>query len=217
MKNKCFVCSIPAAEFQRDGGGFENHVNEEHNLWNYLFFLVHLELKDTTEYTSHESYVFEHLEDWDLSFFPINRAIALKDRNDKVDDVGERIKRLEDKIVALAFSSEKEKKELLQAIQLQQTLLASQSLAGVGDVEPSPSTASPIFMAAMASTKLRHMSNQQQRYPVSSPLQAAYSHFQPHSQSHQPQQQQNQEGQIACANGISVPELPPKVKVETCV
>ncbi|KAJ3130723.1 hypothetical protein HK100_007616, partial [Physocladia obscura] len=45
---------------------------------NYLFFLVHLELKDKTEYTSHETFISESLVKNDLSFFPINRAIALK-------------------------------------------------------------------------------------------------------------------------------------------
>lgn len=36
---------------------FEEHIKEEHNLWHYLFFIVLVRVKDSTEYTGPESYV----------------------------------------------------------------------------------------------------------------------------------------------------------------
>ncbi|KAI9202390.1 uncharacterized protein BJ171DRAFT_584291 [Polychytrium aggregatum] len=79
LKSCCFICSIEAPRFQRHGKGFEHHVQHEHNIWNYLFFLVHLENKDVSEYTSHESYFSEKFAQHDLSIFPINRAISLNE------------------------------------------------------------------------------------------------------------------------------------------
>ena len=36
---------------------FEEHIKEEHNLWHYLYFIVLVRVKDSTEYTGPESYV----------------------------------------------------------------------------------------------------------------------------------------------------------------
>jgi len=38
---------------------FEEHIKEEHNMWHYLFFVVLVKVKDSTEYTGPESYVAE--------------------------------------------------------------------------------------------------------------------------------------------------------------
>ncbi|KAI8089424.1 uncharacterized protein BX664DRAFT_134002 [Halteromyces radiatus] len=94
MKNSCFICSVPAVEFQRHAKrGFEDHVKNEHNIWQYLFFLVHLKYKDKTEYTGPESYVAGCLKDANYSFFPINRALSL--RHSESNDT-ERLEKLEE-------------------------------------------------------------------------------------------------------------------------
>ena len=36
---------------------FDEHINSEHNMWHYLYFIVLLKVKDTTEFTGPESYV----------------------------------------------------------------------------------------------------------------------------------------------------------------
>jgi hypothetical protein len=33
---------------------FEKHIKEEHNMWNYLFFMSYLLEKDDTDYTTNE-------------------------------------------------------------------------------------------------------------------------------------------------------------------
>jgi len=53
------------------------HVKAEHNLWNYFFFLQHLELKAHDEYTGQESYVHLKVKEKDISFFPMNRALSV--------------------------------------------------------------------------------------------------------------------------------------------
>nr|KAJ3421656.1 hypothetical protein HK105_002785 [Polyrhizophydium stewartii] len=100
LKSSCFICSIHASEFQRHADGFEFHVRHEHNIWHYLFFLVHLSTKDVTEYTSHESYVADKLAEHDLSFFPINRALALKRR--EIEDMADQLRKMEERATSLA-------------------------------------------------------------------------------------------------------------------
>ncbi|ORX46527.1 hypothetical protein DM01DRAFT_321913 [Hesseltinella vesiculosa] len=94
MKNSCFICSIPAVEFQRHAKrGFDDHVKNDHNIWQYLFFLVHLKYKDETEYTGPESYVAGCLKESNYSFFPINRALCLR-QNESNDS--ERLEKLDE-------------------------------------------------------------------------------------------------------------------------
>ena len=40
---------------------FEHHIKKEHNMWNYLYFLVLLKQKDQTEFTGSECYVSKAL------------------------------------------------------------------------------------------------------------------------------------------------------------
>lgn len=36
---------------------FEEHIKLEHNMWNYLYFIVLVRVKNKTDYTGPESYV----------------------------------------------------------------------------------------------------------------------------------------------------------------
>ena len=37
---------------------FEEHCKSEHNMWHYLYFIVLIKVKDPTEFTGPESYVY---------------------------------------------------------------------------------------------------------------------------------------------------------------
>lgn len=43
-----------------------------------MFYIVHLQSKDSTEYTGIESYVFEKYDSGDISWVPLMKAICLK-------------------------------------------------------------------------------------------------------------------------------------------
>lgn len=48
---------------------FEDHIRKVHNMWNYVYFMVLIHVKDPTEYTGPESYVHEMIEVcWRLKF-----------------------------------------------------------------------------------------------------------------------------------------------------
>ena len=41
QESKCFVCNLDSSTFERQrGGGFRLHTEQEHHLWDYLFFFV---------------------------------------------------------------------------------------------------------------------------------------------------------------------------------
>lgn len=80
--NSCTICSIDRNEFDRyTEHGFKHHINTEHNMWDYIFFLVYLINKEPTEFTGVESYVVDQVQQGSISFFPVGKAIALWDRH----------------------------------------------------------------------------------------------------------------------------------------
>ena len=57
MKNVCFICGLERDVFDQFADGFENHIERDHNLWNYLYFLYHLKITPPTDYNGIESYI----------------------------------------------------------------------------------------------------------------------------------------------------------------
>jgi hypothetical protein len=78
MHTKCFICNIDRYTFDRNSYGFEKHIAEDHNVWQYLYFLVHLQEKDSTEYNGTESYCHKMIAIEDISWIPLHRALCLK-------------------------------------------------------------------------------------------------------------------------------------------
>jgi len=84
---KCFICGIEGSRFEtkrpRDKNdkrhyGFNWHLEHEHNIWNYVYFLAHLSLKDPNEYTGSESYVAKLVHESLTDFFPMDRSLMLE-------------------------------------------------------------------------------------------------------------------------------------------
>nr|XP_033809942.1 ryanodine receptor 1 isoform X5 [Geotrypetes seraphini] len=71
METKCFICGIGSDYFDTTPHGFETHTLEEHNLANYMFFLMYLINKDETEHTGQESYVWKMYQERCWDFFPV--------------------------------------------------------------------------------------------------------------------------------------------------
>ncbi|EGR32545.1 hypothetical protein IMG5_078330 [Ichthyophthirius multifiliis] len=76
-KNKCFICNIERSEFENKGISFSKHQNKQHNVWNYLFYLIHLKIKNQSDYDGTETYVYEKYIQQDISWFPINQSLKL--------------------------------------------------------------------------------------------------------------------------------------------
>ncbi|XP_013767971.1 inositol 1,4,5-trisphosphate receptor type 1 isoform X3 [Pundamilia nyererei] len=77
LKTSCFICGLERDKFDNKTVTFEEHIKEEHNMWHYLFFIVLVKVKDSTEYTGPESYVAEMIKEHNLDWFPRMRAMSL--------------------------------------------------------------------------------------------------------------------------------------------
>eukprot|EP00049_Salpingoeca_infusionum_P018394 m.357042 g.357042 ORF g.357042 m.357042 type:complete len:2607 (+) comp17695_c0_seq1:174-7994(+) len=113
MEGQCFICGIDANDFERHADGFGTHYHEEHNMWDYVAFFLHLDAKEETEYTAHEQYVQELFEVDNYTFLPSNKALSLC----HIDDSGveNKLADLEDKVERIVRFMEKDMMQRAQA------------------------------------------------------------------------------------------------------
>jgi hypothetical protein len=54
--------------FEKNSDGFKNHIERDHQLYNYLHYIHYLENKDATEHDGVESHCVEMLEKGDIEW-----------------------------------------------------------------------------------------------------------------------------------------------------
>ncbi|KAM6454038.1 inositol 1,4,5-trisphosphate-gated calcium channel ITPR3 isoform 2-T2 [Liasis olivaceus] len=77
LKTTCFICGLERDKFDNKTVSFEEHIKFEHNMWNYLYFIVLVRVKNKTDYTGPESYVAQMIKNKNLDWFPRMRAMSL--------------------------------------------------------------------------------------------------------------------------------------------
>ena len=82
MQNKCFICDIDRWKLDKDGKGFFHHIQYNHHLWNYVYYLYMLKKKDPLEYNGIESYIASKHKADNLSWFPNGRSLDLAEEEE---------------------------------------------------------------------------------------------------------------------------------------
>jgi len=76
-ENRCFICSIDKSEFEKRKISFQNHIKKEHNVKDYINFIITLRLTPNKDLDSNQGYIKECIEDRDINVFPIYQSKAL--------------------------------------------------------------------------------------------------------------------------------------------
>lgn len=70
IENVCFVCGINRNKARSLGLDFNDHVNKDHDIWNYAFFLINLQNLQGKDMNTYELYVDNQIKNQSTSFFP---------------------------------------------------------------------------------------------------------------------------------------------------
>lgn len=97
----CFVCSLSKNIYDKTPQGYEHHVQVEHNIWNYLFYIYYIRKEDPTEYTGVDSYVAGMMEREDIFWFPIGKSLAFNQLEDSASNTKEKFNALFERIKKL--------------------------------------------------------------------------------------------------------------------
>ena len=82
----CFICGIESLVFDRmQRNGFEEHIHEDHYMWNYFYFITYIWEQHKDEDDGFEGYVRECVEKNDIVWFPVNKALRLRNTKSEKD------------------------------------------------------------------------------------------------------------------------------------
>jgi hypothetical protein len=70
LNNKCFICHGNRDDIEKGGEVFEEHINNVHNVWDYVDYMIGLKFVDPQETNAINSFVIEQLQDKKISWFP---------------------------------------------------------------------------------------------------------------------------------------------------
>ena len=79
QNNICFICQISRDGCLLKNIDFDDHVKNEHNIWNYVDFLCYLHFYDANNFTKDESFVWEKLIEKNYEWIPINAEAKKED------------------------------------------------------------------------------------------------------------------------------------------
>jgi hypothetical protein len=82
-KETCFICGIDKQVFDRDklSRGFNVHIKEEHNLWNYIYFIIYLWEQDKDDDDGLEHYVRRCVAGNDITWMPSHTSLCLSSKD----------------------------------------------------------------------------------------------------------------------------------------
>lgn len=89
MEEICFICGLKREEFDWSHDAFEAHVKHEHNMWNYLFFLLHIGTKRDAELSGQEAYIRRMVRSSNIAFFPFKQTLGMAHRSKKEKEQGQ--------------------------------------------------------------------------------------------------------------------------------
>lgn len=118
LKNTCFICGLERGRFDNKIVTFEEHRENEHNLYHYLYFIVWLQVKDETEFTGPESYVAQCIKDRNNDWFPRMQAMSLAEEDEETEQPEQisDLREMIDSLLTIAKNHDKQFDELRQMI-----------------------------------------------------------------------------------------------------
>ncbi|KAL4441627.1 hypothetical protein ABPG74_021559 [Tetrahymena malaccensis] len=90
MKNVCFICGLERYMFDKHADGFNNHIERDHQLWNYIFYMYYLSKKDSTDFNGVETEVIQKIKNEDISWFPMMKSLSLGEI-EKKNELGDKV------------------------------------------------------------------------------------------------------------------------------
>lgn len=77
VKNRCYICSIQKKEFESRKMSFERHIRMEHNVKDYINFIMFLKLTSNKDLDANQGQIKEKINNRDINVFPIFKSKAL--------------------------------------------------------------------------------------------------------------------------------------------
>lgn len=93
-RNHCFVCGKLRSDFAKKNLDFQHHILNEHDPWNYVYFIYYLKNKGEDDLNGLEYFTWRNYQENNTSWVPIGDTLYLSNEENDLEDVEERINSL---------------------------------------------------------------------------------------------------------------------------
>ena len=85
----CFICHVNKNTVEKNRKNFSVHIDKEHNLWNYVSYMIFVKLNNLHDLNSINSYAREKIDNKDISWLPSCKDFLNSNKDNKVDHIEE--------------------------------------------------------------------------------------------------------------------------------
>ena len=86
----CFICHVNKNTLEKNRQNFYLHVNKDHNMWNYVSYMIFVKLSNIHDLNSINSYARDKIDNKDISWLPSYKDLINSDNeNNKEDETEE--------------------------------------------------------------------------------------------------------------------------------
>lgn len=72
--NICFICGVSKDDLEKDKKNFVEHCEKDHNVWNYVNYMVRLKFSNPHDLNAINSYTLELINKKNITWFPIYKS-----------------------------------------------------------------------------------------------------------------------------------------------
>lgn len=70
IANVCFICGVEKDQLEKENINYENHISDEHYVWNYVYYMFGLKEIDEQDANAVTSYAIQKIKNKEISWFP---------------------------------------------------------------------------------------------------------------------------------------------------
>ena len=97
--NHCFICHVNKATVEKNRENFDEHRENNHNLWNYVDYMIFLKFSEIHDLNATNSYAREKLDNKDITWLPSYKDVGSRDEDKKKDENEDSLSIAEENII----------------------------------------------------------------------------------------------------------------------
>jgi hypothetical protein len=70
----CYICGAKRDNLEKNCINYESHITNDHNMWDYVMYIIGLKFVDPQETNAINSHVIEMVQEKSISWFPSDKS-----------------------------------------------------------------------------------------------------------------------------------------------
>ena len=88
IETKCFVCGVTKDDLEKDRINFKKHCEKDHNIWNYIYYMITLKFSDPQDLNAINGHVLYQIDKKYTNWIPSHKTKReLAEKTNKPEEI----------------------------------------------------------------------------------------------------------------------------------